>query len=147
MPLVTLHTRLTTLLHEARAIKQYCAEATEAMAAGPVSANAVVSLGQRLAASIADIIEPSQQHAGLADYAALQFGDPSFGLNARMAGLRALLVNAITAARATIPTTAEGYLLKDTWNDDGSVTVRVLAPSATGQLRAALQMVAANIPE
>lgn len=145
-PLVTLHTRLMNVLQEARAIKQFCSEAIAAMQNGPVSANAVVGLGQRLEASMSGVLTPAMQHAGLADYANLQFGDPNFGLDQRMAGMAYLLGQAIAAARATIPTSG-GYLLKDTWNVDGSVSVRQLQPSDTVALRAALQMIYDNIPE
>lgn len=146
MALTTLHTRLMTVLQEARAIKQFCNEAITAMASGAVSSNAVVGLGQRLEASMSGVLAPAMQHVGLSDYANTQFNDPSFGLDQRMAGMAFLINAAITAARATIPT-RNGYLLKDTWNTDGSVSVRQLQPSDTVALRAALQTIYDNIPE
>lgn len=146
MPLVTFQTRLSELLREAQAVKAMCQQSITAMAAGNVSANAVVGLGQRLNASIVNVLTPAQAHTGLAAYAAQQFGDANFGLDQRMSGLRTLISNAITAARATIPTSG-GYLLKDTWNSDGSVTVRVLTPAQTAPLRAALQAIVDAIPE
>lgn len=147
MPLITLHTRLYELLQEARAIRQYCVDGIAAMTAGAVSANAVVGLGQRLEASLSSVLVPAQAHVGLADYAALQFGDPQFGLDALMAGLHTLLSAAIAAARETIPTSPEGYLLKDTWHEDGSVSVRQLQPAETAPLVTALELIRDNIPE
>lgn len=146
MPLVTLHTRLTTLLQETRVIKQYCSEAVAAMEASPQSANAIVGLGQRLEACISGVLTPSQSHVGLAEYAALQFNDPQFNLDQRMAGMKHLIEAAIAAARATIPTHS-GYLLKDRWNADGSVSVRQLQPSDLVGLRAALIAIRDAIPE
>jgi hypothetical protein len=146
MPLVTFQTRLSELLREAQAVKQMAAQSIAAMAAGNVSANVVINMAQRLNASIVNILTPAQQHTGLAAYAAQQFGDPQFGLDARMSGLRTLLDAVIVAARATIPTSG-GYVLKDTWNADGSVSVRVLTPAQTAALRAALQAVVDAIPE
>lgn len=146
MPLVTLQTRLADVLREAQSIKLICQQSIAAMAAGSVSANAVVGLGQRINAAIVNVLTPAQAHTGLADYAAGQFGDPQFGLDQRMSGLRSLLDAAITAARATIPTSG-GKLLKDTWNADGSVSVLALSPSDTAALRTSLQAIVDAIPE
>ena len=146
MPLITLQTRLAEVLSEARAIRQYCQSAIAAMAAGAVSANVVIELGQRLEASISGIIEPAQATTGLADYAAMQFQDANFGLNERLAGMKSLFQVAISTALATLPTHS-GYLLKDSWLPNGAVSVRQLSTSATADLRASLQAIYDNIPE
>jgi len=144
--LVTLHTRLTTVLQEARAVRQMCVEAVADMSANPVSANAIVGLAQRFEASISGVIVPAQSHVGLPAYAATQFGDPNFGLDVRLAGIKLLLEAVIAQCRQAIPM-HEGFILKELWNADGSVTVRRLLPAETANLRASLQAVPNNIPE
>ena len=144
--LVTLHTRLTTVLQEARLVRQMCAEAVADMAANPGSADAIVGLAQRLEATISGVVVPAQSHIGLADYAALQFSDPNFGLDFRLAGIKALLQAVIAQCRAAIPT-HDGFLLKDMLNENGSVTVRRLLPAETLALRTVLQEVVNQIPE
>lgn len=146
MPLVTNQTRLAEVLREAQAVKSMCQQSIAAMAAGAVSANAVVGLGQRLNAAIVGVLTPAQSHVGLAAYAASQFNDPAFRLDARLSGMKSLIQAAITAARATIPTSG-GKLLKDTWNADGSVSVLTLSPSDTASMRTALQAIVDAIPE
>lgn len=146
MPLVTNQTRLAEVLREAQFVKSMCQQAIAAMAAGNVSANAVVDLGKRINATIVNVLVPAQSHTGLAAYAAAQFNDPAFGLDARMSSLKTLMESAITAARATIPTSG-GKLLKDTWNADGSVSVLALTPANTAALRTALQAIVKAIPE
>jgi hypothetical protein len=60
MPLPTnsIVTTANGLIAEAKAVKQFCTEAINAMAAGPVSANAVIGLCQRLNASNANVLTP-----------------------------------------------------------------------------------------
>ena len=144
--LVTLHTRLTTVLQEARVMRQMCAELIADMRENPVSANVVVGLAQRLEASISSVIVPAQNHTGLPAYAAVQFGDPNFGLEFRLAGIKLLLEAVIVRCRQAIPT-HDGFILKELWNADGSVSVRRLLPVETADLRTALQGVLNNIPE
>lgn len=144
--LVTLHTRLTTVLQEASAVRQMCAEAIADMQSNAVSANAIVGLAQRFEASISSVVVPAQAHVGLPAYAAAQFGDANFGLDVRLAGIKLLLEAVIGQCRQAIPM-HEGFILKELWNADGSVTVRRLLPTETVGLRTALQAVVSNIPE
>ena len=145
MPLKTLHTRLFDLLNEARFVRQAALQTSEQMAAGPISANAVVGLAQRLQASVANVILPEESAQDLADYADLQFGT-QFHLLQQLAGAKALIAAVIAECRNAIPS-HEGYILKDLWNQDGSVSVRQLTSQDTVAIRAALQNLAASIPE
>ena len=149
MPLVTLHTRLFTLLNEANFVRQYASEGSAAMAAGPVSANAVVALAQRLQATLANVVTPLADDEGLVGYAAAQFSDnPNWvPLNLQIAGITSLVEAVISACKDCVPVDGDGYILKDVWNPDGSVSVRQLSTSDTADLRAALNTLASAIPE
>lgn len=149
MPLISLHTRLFTLLGEANAVRQMCADHRTAMAAGSVSANVVVGLSQRLHASLANVVAPAEGDAELVTYAAAQFADePSWvPLDQQIAGIKYLLQHAVLACKACVPTDAQGRILKDTWNADGSVSVLAVTSTDTADLRSALASVLAAIPE
>lgn len=147
MPLITLHTRLIGLLAEARYLRQASYEAITAMESGAVSANAVVGLTQRFQATIANVITPVENDTDLVAYAAEQFsGQNWIPLDQQIAGVKLLINAVIVAARATIPI-QDGYLLKDIWNEDGSVSVRQLQIEDTANLRTALTNLSNAIPE
>lgn len=147
MPLETLHTRLTRVTTEAQTVRRLCLDSIAAMLAGPVSANALVTLIARFQGARLNVIAPALLDAALPAYAAEQFGDPSFNLSGRMQAVDAGLAAAVAAAQACVPVDADGYLLKDRWAADGSVDVRTVSAAATASLRGVLQAVADGIGE
>jgi hypothetical protein len=149
MALVSLHTRLFTLLTEANAVRQMCAEHKSLMDAGSVSANVVVGLAQRLQASLANIVAPAEGDEALVEYAAAQFADrPEWvPLDQQIAGIKYLLQQVIVACKGCVPVDGSGRILKDTWNADGSVSVLAATSTDTADLRTALGAVLAAIPE
>jgi hypothetical protein len=149
MPFVTLHTRLFSLLNEANFVRQTCAEHIAQMASGNVSANVVVGLAQRFQVSLANVVAPLDGDADLVTYADEQFaGVPGWvPLNLQIPGITALVSAVISECRACVPMDGAGRILKDTWNEDGSVSVLALTPAETADLRAAMQAVANAIPE
>lgn len=149
MALISLHTRLFTLLTEANAVRQMCADHKSMMSVYSVSANVVVGLAQRLQTSLANVIAPAEGDTALVEYAGAQFADkPEWvPLDQQIAGIKYLLEQAIVACRATVPTDQNGVILKDTWNQDGSVSVLTLSVNATASLRSALDAITSAIPE
>lgn len=147
MPLVTLQTRLEEVNREASFLRQTFRDAIASMAANPQSANAIVGLGQRLQASISNVLLPAVNHDGLEAYASVQFNNPMFALNTRLLGAKSLLEGIIGELLKLIPRTPEGYILKDIWNSDGSVTVRQIQANETVALRQAMQAFVDAIPE
>lgn len=147
MPLVTLHTRLFTLLQEANFVRQVCLEHSAMMAANSVSANVVVGLAQRFQATLANVITPSEADAELVAYAAEQFAGHNWTpLDQQIQGIKFLLTQIVIACKAIVPVDVQGRILKDTWNADGSVSVLSLPPTQTADLRNALDAVVAAIP-
>lgn len=147
MPLVTLQTRLKNVLDDAQRVRQHALDFAVQLVAGPVSANAVVSLVTMYGGIIEKTLHPARWHEGLEAFAALQFADPAFGLNMRLDGMRTLLDMAIAASIALLPVDGDGYLLKDKLSATGEITVRTLAPEVTAALATILQQIGAAIPE
>lgn len=153
--LFTNHTSLFNLFRERSAIKQYASDASAAMAAGPVSANAVVGMAQQFHASLANVVSPITSDAtrldAVSDYADTQFvgaAEWSPGLlKTLLAALVPLCQNCIAECRACIPRDGSNRILKDTWAADGSVSVLQLQPADTVALRTALDALVAAIPE
>jgi hypothetical protein len=147
MPLVTLQTRLKNVLDDAQRVRTFAVSFSAQLVAGPVSANAVVTLVTTFGGIIAQTLHPARWHDGLEVFAATQFADPNFGLNARLDGMRTLLDMAIAESLAILPVDADGYLLKDKLSNTGEITVRTLAPETTATLANILQQIANAIPE
>lgn len=142
----TLHTRLTQVLQEVNFLRQVLSEKVVVYATYPQSANEIVGLTQRLNASITGILLPAIAHQGLPEYAAAQFGDPDFHLELKMAGAKLLLEDIIGQAQELIPVDGNGYVLKDIWHADGSVSVLQIQPNQTAALCTALQAFVDAIP-
>ena len=148
MGLVSLHTRLTSLLTAARHIRGACADLSALSASAPVSANVIVELAQNVAGVLSDVVADAEGDAELVTYAAGQFaGQEWTPLDQQIAGVKALLTAVVAACRATVPMDGSNRLLKDTWNTDGTVSVRRMTSAETASLRAVLDAVTAAIPE
>lgn len=148
MGLVSLHTRLTALLAEAQDVRRTAVDAEATLGAGAVSVNAVVGLAQRFASVLANTVADAEGDTALKDYAAAQFaGQPWVPLDQQVAGVKALLQAAIAACIAAVPKTAENVILKDTLNNDGTVSVATLSTVQTANVRAAMTAIRSAIPE
>lgn len=149
MAIISLHTRLFTLLTEANAVRRMCADHKSVMDVSSVSANVVVGLAQRLQTSLANVVAPAEGDATLVEYAAAQFADkPEWvPLDQQIVGIKYLLEQVIVACRACVPVDGSNRILKDTWNVDGSVSVLALTPTDTADLRSALDAIMSAIPE
>lgn len=148
MPLSTSSIRnvASGVISEARAVKGFCQQAITQSAAGPVSANSVLGLCQRLNASKANILVPAQ-----VNNAAMTSLAQDLGLADGPAAVAAVqdVVNSITNTIdwvvANFPKDAQGYIQKDTLNADGSVAVRQFTSAQTSGLRVALQTVVDSV--
>jgi hypothetical protein len=150
MALLTLQTRWDSLRQERAYMRQACADASAAMAAGPVSANAVVNLAQRMRAGLANVVTPLVGDTHVSAYADAQLvGTPwtPGALPTLLAGLTMLAESVIAQCRACVPRDGSDRILKDTWNSDGSVSVLQLTTQDTAALRTALDTLVAAIPE
>ena len=147
MPLVTMHTRLMTVLTEAQLMRRYAQDLATQLSAGPVSANVVLNFITKVGSVIAEVIHPARWHEGLEAFAVLQFNDPEFGLNARLDGMRTPLDAALATAIAIMPKSEGGYLAKDLLSPTGELTVRTLTPEQTAGLVSILQTIVTAIPE
>ena len=145
MPLIALQSRLNYVIQARDLVLRCCATYRPAMAAGPVSANAVIELAAQLRRAYDDAAQ-FEADTDLQAYTKTQLADPDFDVLAIIGGLKALVTAAIAACQAAIPKDGDGYLLKDKWNADTSVSVRALSVSATADIRASLEAIEAVVP-
>ncbi len=155
MALVTISTRWNNLRQERAAFKQWASELSAALAAGPRSANDVVGFCQRLNAGLTNHVAPVLASPAVTD-AVSDYADADLVAEAGWTpGLLKVLLpllvakagDVIAECRACIPRDASDLILKDTWNEDGSVTVLQVQPADTADLRTALDALVAAIPE
>src|SRR5437868_3544848 len=127
---------VSALLTEARAIKVAAQSAISGMA-NNVSANAVLGLCQRLNVSKVNVLVPALNSAAVMTELARALGVDS---TAAVQSVVDAITNSISWVVSNFPTNG-GYILKDTLNADGSVTVRVFTPVQTAGLRTQLQTI------
>jgi hypothetical protein len=145
MPTTSVRASAALVISEAKVLKQQSQTAIRAMAAGPVSANAVLQLCQRLNSSVVNVLTPATGNAALLASLASDLG------LADSAAAAAAINSVITAANAAIAMvvasfpTSGGYILKDQLNADGSVTVRQFSSAQTANLRTALQSIVDSV--
>lgn len=127
---------------EAKAIKQQCQSAISALAAGPQSANAIIGLCQRLNASKVNVFVPAQGSSAVLAALASDLGlADAAAANSAIQGVVDAITGSIDWVVANFPTSggSPSYILKDTLNADGSVSVRSFTSAQTAGLRTQLQ--------
>ena len=145
MALIALQARLDSVIAARDLALRCCTTYVPGLAGGNNSANAITDLVRQLQAAY-DAATAYAADADLQTYCRTQLVTPSFDILAIIAGLQGLVTAAIAAAKATIPTDGSGYLLKDQWAADGTLTVRALTPGQTAALVTALQAIQTAIP-
>lgn len=145
MALIALQNRLNYVTQARDLVLRCCANYRSAMAAGPVSAHAVIELAQQLRRAYADAVQ-FEADTDLREYTKVQLADPTFDVLAVIAGLKVLVEAAIAACQAAIPVDGDGYLLMTKWNADTSTSVRALSIAQTADIRAALATIEAAVP-
>jgi hypothetical protein len=135
---------LLSLDRAALAWKNYATQGAAYMAANPVSANQVLqALGQ-----VVDFIRTIDTVAavpGIIEYAQAQKGDATLDVVAEAASMRANAIIVRDWIITNFPKDATGYLLKDTFDADGSISVRQFTSAQTVALQAALSASAAAV--
>lgn len=137
----TLSERLALLRNEVKSLRSGLADSRTKMAAGNVSANAVLQIATRLQLSKVGLQGYVGDAAFLA-FARQQFAAPALDLDARIADITDAMDAVVALIVSAFPTASQGgtaYILKDTLNADGSVSVRVFTPAQTAPLRTAIQ--------
>jgi hypothetical protein len=148
VPLLTFHTRLLLVLDAAVNLKADAAATAERLTRQTLTLGQMLDLATRYASLIDTVCVPYEGDTELGTYADSQFG-VTFGLLARIAGVRQLLEMAIAAvATCTDPYTIADLQSGSTVLVEGNVvSAPVYAPDATAGLQAILNMIYNAIPE
>lgn len=145
LPTTCVQSQVTELIAEAKFLKKNAQAAIVQMAAGPVSANAIIGTVQRYSAGNSSILTPALTNSPLLVSLAQETGMANEA--AALAAVQAV-VNAIGDVAGWVfsnfPKTSSGnplYILKDTINASGSLTVRQFSTAQTAGLRTELQKI------
>jgi hypothetical protein len=129
---------------EAARLRSYSVSAQAALAAGNVSANAVIQALTTLTGSIA-VFDEVTALPGIAAYAQNEENDPTYDVAAEYTAMRTEAIGARDWILTNFPTAVSGEILKDTLENDGSITVRQFTPAQTAGLQTALGQLIATI--
>lgn len=154
MPLVSVQTKLTTVLALAQQLRGSCVHYVQRFGDGkPVPTSDLVNLA-RLLRETADRAAPFVDDAAVSDEADRQFagqaGWQAGSLLALLVAILPVVEDAIAATRAAIPSVEHGgqsFLVMSTWNANGTVSQFAVEPAAVQSLRTVLGGIAAAIPE
>jgi len=124
-------------------VKTFATQAGAALAAGTVSANAVIQIMTNLKSSI-ETWDTVSSLPGIAQYAKDQEDDQAYDVVVEFLAMR----NEAVAARDWVINNfpeSGGFIQKDTLEVDGSITVRQFTPAQTVGLQTALNDLVAAI--
>lgn len=114
------------------------------LAAGDVSANAVITALGRMVSSI-DVFDRIRVTPGIAAYAQNEENDPTYDVVAEFTAMRTEAVGSRDWILTNFPTAPTGEIIKDTLETDGNITVRQFTPVETAGLQTALGLLVAQI--
>ena len=123
--------------NESIRVKAFATQANAALAAGNVSANAVIQIMTNLKSTI-EVWDSVSSLSGIAQFAKDQESDQAYDVVAEFTAMRAEAVAARDWVITNFPTSAGGFIEKDTLQVDGSITVRTFTPAQTAGLQTAL---------
>ncbi len=130
--------------NEAIQLRAFAVTAQANLAAGNISANAVISVLTRMTGSIA-VFDSVSSIPGLAVYAQNEENDVSYDVAAEFTAMRTEAIGTRDWILSNFPTAASGEIIKDTLESDGSITVRQFTPVETAGLQSALGLLIAQI--
>lgn len=130
--------------NEAIRIKGFATQASVALAVAPNSANAIIQV-MTMAKSSIEVFDDVATTPGLAQYARDQEDDPAYDVVAEFVAMRGAAIAVRDWVITNFPTSAGGFIEKDTLTADGSITVRQFTPAQTAGLQAALDALVAAI--
>jgi hypothetical protein len=129
---------------EATRLRSYAVSAQAAMAAGNISANAVIQTLTTMKNSI-EVFDYISGLSGMAQYARDQQDDQAYDVVAEFQSMRTEAVGARDWVFTNFPTAVSGEIIKDTLENDGAITVRQFTPAQTAGLQSALGLLIATI--
>ena len=133
-----------TAQQESIRLKSFATSHSASMAAGNVSANQVQQVMLQMKSSI-ELWDSTSGIPGMQQYARDQEDDQAYDVVAEFLAMR----NAAVAVRDEVinvfPTSAGGFIEKDTYELDGAITVRVFTNVQTASLQTLLTTLAATI--
>lgn len=129
---------------EAINLRAYAVASNLQLASGNVSANAVITVLQRMVGSIAVFDEVSAV-AGIVAYAENEENDVNYDVAAEFTAMRTEAIGVRDWILTNFPTAVSGEIIKDTLEADGSITVRQFTIAQTAGLRTALDLLIATI--
>ncbi len=140
LPLLSKSAEISTLIADARNARNMASNGISATNAGPVSANAILDLCQRLNTTKVNVLVPALTSPGLMVALAqeLRLADAA-AATAAVQSLIDAITNTIDWVVTNFPASG-GYLQKDTLNADGSVSVRQFTTVQTAGLRTQLAL-------
>lgn len=130
--------------NEAIRAKNYATQASAQLAAGSVSGNAVIQVMSQMK-SFVEIFDGVSSTPGIAQYARDQENDQGYDVVAEFTAMRNECVACRDWVITNFPTSAGGFIEKDTLEVDGAITVRSFTSGQTAGLQTALNALAAAI--
>ncbi len=129
---------------EAINLRAFAVQAQANLAAGNISANSVISVLTRMTGSIA-VFDSVSSIPGLVAYAQNEENDGGYDVVAEFSAMRIEAIGTRDWILTNFPTAASGEIIKDTLENDGSITVRQFTPAETAGLQSALGLLIATI--
>lgn len=129
--------------NEALRVKSFATSANNALAAGAVSANAVIQIMSSMKSSI-EVWDTVSALPGLVQYARDQEDDQTYDVVAEFLAMKAAAEAVRDWVINNFPTAA-GFIQKDTLELDGAITVRQFTPAQTAGLQTTLATLAAAV--
>ncbi len=122
---------------EAIRVKAFATQARNALLAGTVSANAIIQIMSNLKSTV-EVWDSVSSVPGIAQYARDQEDDQTYDVVAEFTAMRAEAVASRDWIITNFPTSAGGFIEKDTLEADGAITVRQFTTAQTTGLQTAL---------
>lgn len=127
----------------AASVKRLCTDTKAAALAGPISANVIRQLLDKLISAKAKFAEITAI-PGIAAYAEAQEGDSAYDVSAEFTAMTSEVDGILNWVIANIPTGTGGFVLTETWSTSG-VSVRTFSTAQTAGLRTELDALIATI--
>ncbi|MEM4658702.1 MAG: hypothetical protein QXX77_09820 [Candidatus Methanosuratincola sp.] len=140
----TLQQGLQMAQREAQRLKQFAQDVSDLISSQNVSANQVLQIMLEFRNS-RDVFNRVKQIPGIADYAKAQFADTGYDIVAEFQQMMKVLNDVISWIQTNFPKDANGYLLKDKFDAQGSISARIFTPPQLAPLKALVDTLVASI--
>lgn len=140
----TLQEALQTARREAGRLKRFAQDVSQLVGSQPVSANQVLQIMFEFRNS-KDVFDKVRQVPGIAEYAKQQFMDTGYDIVSEFISMNKALNDVISWIMNNFPKDSNGYLLKDKFDPQGSISVRVFTPAQLAPLKSLVDALIATI--